>query len=238
MGSIIDRRKLFEQVASHLQAWILSGELKPGDRLPTERELQAQFGVGRPAVREALITLQRLGLIEVANGTPARVLMPTPAIVLGNAMPAVLQMLSTPTGQRHFQHLRLLFETGMARHAATSASHDNLANIEHALEANGLALGDRERFISTDVEFHLSIAKTMENPIVIALHDALSAWLRQQRSVSLTMVGQEETAHRAHVKIFEAIVSRDPDEAENAMRNHLEQLAQAYWATSGPDVEE
>ena len=63
----IDRRKLFEQVAAHLQREILDGTLKPGDRLPPERELQIRFGVGRPAVREALITLQRAGLIEIVN---------------------------------------------------------------------------------------------------------------------------------------------------------------------------
>ena len=88
LSDIIDRRKLFEQVAAHLEASILSGDLKPGDRLPTERELQTTYGVGRPAVREALITLQRSGLIEIANGAPARVAMPTASVVLGNAMPA------------------------------------------------------------------------------------------------------------------------------------------------------
>jgi GntR family transcriptional regulator, sialic acid-inducible nan operon repressor len=232
VSGFIDRRKLFEQVAAHIEEWILSGELKPGDRLPTERELQAQFGVGRPAVREALITLQRSGLIEIANGAPARVAMPTASVVLGNAMPAVLQMLSTPTGQRHFQHVRLLFETALARFAASSATDDEVMAIKAALAANEAALGDRARFISTDIEFHLAIAKVMHNPIVIALHDAISAWLRQQRAVSLTMSGQEETAYRAHVAIYEAVAARDPDEAERAMREHLEQLERAYWETT------
>jgi GntR family transcriptional repressor for pyruvate dehydrogenase complex len=58
---LIDRRKLFEQVAAHLERDILSGKLRPGESLPPERDLQAMFGVGRPAIREALITLQRGG---------------------------------------------------------------------------------------------------------------------------------------------------------------------------------
>jgi GntR family transcriptional repressor for pyruvate dehydrogenase complex len=231
VSELIGRRKLFEQVAAHLESWILSGTLKPGDRLPTERELQAQFGVGRPAVREALITLQRSGLIEIANGAPARVATPTASAILGNAVPAVLQMLSTSGGQKHFQEVRRLFEMGLARQATQSASDAQIADLKGALEANRLALGDRARFISTDVEFHLGIAKMLHNPIVIALHDALSAWLEQQRAVSLTSDGQEETAYRAHVRIYDAIAARDADAAETAMREHLEQLESAYWST-------
>lgn len=233
MSELIERRKLFEQVASHLEAWILSGALKPGDRLPAERELQAQFSVGRPAVREALITLQRSGLIEIANGAPARVAMPTASVVLGNAMPAVLQMLSTASGQKHFQEVRKLFEMGLARQAAQIGSDAQIASLEIALAANRAALGDRERFIATDIDFHLGIARMLHNPIVIALHDALSAWLTQQRTVSLASSGQEETAYRAHVRIYEAIASRDPDAAEAAMREHLEQLEAAYWSMAG-----
>ena len=71
--NLIDRRKLFEQVAAHLEREILEGKINPGDRLPPERDLQIRFGVGRPAIREALITLRRAGLIELGNGVPARV---------------------------------------------------------------------------------------------------------------------------------------------------------------------
>jgi GntR family transcriptional regulator, sialic acid-inducible nan operon repressor len=237
MSELIERRKLFEQVASHLEAWILSGELKPGDRLPTERELQTQFGVGRPAVREALITLQRSGLIEIANGAPARVAMPTASIILGNALPAVLQMLSTPSGQRHFQQVRKLFEMGLARQATQIGSDAQIASLEVALKANRAALGDRERFIATDIEFHLGIARMLHNPIVIALHDALSAWLKQQRTVSLASGGQEQTAYQAHVRIYQAIAARDAEAAEAAMRDHLEQLESAYWSMTNQPAE-
>lgn len=237
MSELIDRRKLFERVASHLEAWILSGELKTGDRLPTERELQIRFGVGRPAVREALITLQRSGLIETVNGSPARVAMPTASMVLDNAMPAVLQMLSTPGGQRHFQQVRRLFEVGLARQATQSGTDEQIAALRAALEANRQALGDRARFISTDIEFHLGIAKMLQNPIVIALHDALSAWLKQQRTVSLASTGQEETAYCAHARIYEAIAARDAEAAEAAMRDHLDQLESAYWSMAAGAAE-
>lgn len=231
----IDRRKLFEQVASHLEASILRGDLKPGDRLPNERDLQTQFGVGRPAIREALITLQRSGLIEIGNGAPARVAMPTASFVLGNAMPAVLQMLSTGDGQRQFQRVRLFFEVGLARDAAKQADSLEIEALRTALSANKAALGDRDRFIATDIQFHLCIAKMMHNPIIIALHDALSSWLKQQRQVSLGMPHQEAIAFKAHEAIFKAIAAHDADAAEAAMAAHLTQLSAAYWGQSSDE---
>ena len=102
----IERRKLFEHVAEHLQGLILSGELAPGARLPPERELQNAFGVGRPAIREALITLERAGLIEIGNGLPARVARPSAAGLLTAMVPTVRHMLSTTEGNRSFQAIR------------------------------------------------------------------------------------------------------------------------------------
>jgi DNA-binding FadR family transcriptional regulator len=225
----IDRRKLFEQVAAHLEREILQGKLKPGDRLPPERDLQVRFGVGRPAIREALITLQRSGLIEIGNGAPARVSMPTAEGVVAGMMPAVLQMLQTPTGQRHFQDVRLFVESGLARRAARATSEEDVARLEAALQANFAAIGNRQRFIETDVAFHLVIAETTRNPVFIALHDAMSTWLRQQREVSLDIPHQEEIAYAAHRRIFEAIRTRDADAAEAAMADHIVQLTGSYW---------
>lgn len=235
-AAVIDRRKLFEQVAAHLQHEILAGKLRPGDRLPPERDLQTRFGVGRPAVREALITLQRAGLIEIGNGAPARVSMPTAEGVVAGLMPAVLQMLQTPTGQRHFQDVRLFVESGLARRAALNATADDLARLKAALDANRGAIGSRERFIETDVAFHLGLAEITGNPVFIALHDAMSTWLRQQREVSLDVPRQEEIAYAAHERIYAAVADRDPVAAEAAMADHIVQLTASYWdAVDGAD---
>jgi DNA-binding FadR family transcriptional regulator len=225
----IDRRKLFEQVAAHIERQILEGLLKPGDLLPAERDLQTQFGVGRPAIREALITLQRAGLVETTHGMRTRVAMPTASAVVAGMGSAVRQMLSTEDGQRHFQSIRLFFETGLARLAAHRATAEDIATLRVALEANAAAIGDRPRFISTDIAFHLEIAKITRNPIFLVLHDAISDWLRTQRVVTLDEPNQEAIAHQAHAEIFAAIEARHADRAERAMADHLEQLAQTYW---------
>jgi GntR family transcriptional repressor for pyruvate dehydrogenase complex len=225
----LDRRKLFEQVAEHIQRQILEGSLKPGDRLPPERDLQNRFGVGRPAIREALISLQNSGLVEIMNGAPARVSMPTAQGVLAGMMPAVFQLLSTESGQRQFQDLRLFFEVGLARHAAKHATAEELARLKTALDANEAALGSREAFIETDVAFHFVLAEIMRNSIFKAIHDAMSAWLKQQRILSLDQPSQEQIGFAAHKRIYEAICARDSDAAEEAMRDHLLQIQNAYW---------
>jgi DNA-binding FadR family transcriptional regulator len=225
----IDRRKLFEQVAEHIQRQILDGRLKPGDRLPPERDLQSRFGVGRPAIREALISLRNAGLVEIMNGAPARVAMPTAQGIMAGMMPAVLQMLSSEEGQRHFQNLRLFFETGLARRAAQHATPDDLARLKAALDANEAALGDRIRFIETDVTFHYVLAEMTGNPVFRAIHDGMSSWLKQQRVVTLDLPDQERIAFAAHRRIYLAIADHDADAAEAAMRDHLQQLQSAYW---------
>jgi len=164
----IERKKLFQQVAAHLEELILEGRLKPGDQLPPERDLQNRFGVGRPAIREALISLQRSGLIEISNGARARVAMPTAHAVVSGMRSAVRQMMSTAEGQRHFQGVRFFFETGLARHAAREATAAQIEQLANRLAANRDAIGDRERFIDTDVAFHFVLAEITGNPVFAA----------------------------------------------------------------------
>jgi DNA-binding FadR family transcriptional regulator len=225
----IERKKLFQQVAAHLESQILEGRLKPGDLLPPERDLQNRFGVGRPAIREALITLQRSGLVEISNGARAKVAMPTAQGVVSGMGSAVRQMLSTEQGQRHFQGVRLFFETALARHAARCISPEQQVKLKAALDDNRDARGDRESFIRTDIAFHFVLAEITDNPIFAALHAAMSGWLKGQRVVTLDAPGQEETAYEAHVAIYEAIAARDPDRAEAAMAKHLHQLEGTFW---------
>jgi GntR family transcriptional regulator, sialic acid-inducible nan operon repressor len=226
---VIERKKLFEHVAAHLEAQILSGKLKPGEQLPPERDLQSRFGVGRPAIREALISLQKAGLVELTNGARAKVQKPTARHICTGMAPAVRQMLSTEQGQRYFQGARMFFEVGLAREAARTATPDDLESLRDALEANRLAIGDRDRFTSTDIAFHFELARIARNLVFVALHDQISEWLKEQRVVTLAASGQEQIAYDAHRAIYEGIAARDPDRAEQAMRDHLDQLTTMFW---------
>src|ERR1700749_799550 len=90
----IRRRKLYEEVGVRLESLTPEGGLRPGHRLPSERELMTHFGVGRPAIREALFALHRMGLVIVANGERPRVSSPTPKTMVGELAGAARLMLS------------------------------------------------------------------------------------------------------------------------------------------------
>jgi GntR family transcriptional repressor for pyruvate dehydrogenase complex len=226
--SSVRRRKLFEDVAERVERRIRDAAIAPGSPLPSERELMREFGVGRPAVREALFHLNRMGLIELRSGERARVAEPTPSVVFETLSGAARYFLAAPRGVEHFQKARAFFETGLARHAAENASTRDLEELFLALEANRLAIGDTRRFRETDIAFHYRLAVIPNNPIFTAIHSAMIEWLREQRLVTLIMPGQNRTAYDAHAAIYAAIAARDPDAAERQMREHLEQVAKIY----------
>jgi GntR family transcriptional repressor for pyruvate dehydrogenase complex len=225
----IRRRKLYEDVVARLEELIHREDLKPGELLPSERDLMAQFGVGRPAIREALFALSRMGLVEVANGERPRVSNPTPKTLIGELSGAARLMLSKTEGVHHFQEARMLFESALAEEAARTASRADALALERALQANRQAIGDPARFQQTDVAFHLVVASIPRNPIYLALHEAIVEWLNEQRSVALRRLGVDELAFASHRKIYEAIRDKDPDRARLAMRSHLEEISLHYW---------
>ena len=231
----IERRKLFEHVAEHLEGLILSGQLKPGDRLPPERELQTAFGVGRPAIREALITLERSGLVEIGNGAPARVARPTTAGLLSALVPSVRHVLSTAEGNRSFQAIRLLVEVGLVRQAAKEATPAFIADLQAALAENWASVERAELFIPSDVQFHYVIGTFAGDPAILAIHAAVNDWLLHQREVAGKEPGERERAAAAHARITDAIIARDPDAAEAAMRAHLASGWASYWKHVGDD---
>ncbi|MGK9170236.1 transcriptional regulator NanR [Inquilinus limosus] len=223
----IRRRKLYEDVAEHLERMIRDGTYAPSDLLPSERDLMRQFGVGRPAIREALFHLRKMGLVELRSGERARVTRPTPQFVIDALSGTTRHMLAAPGGVQHFQSARSFFETGLARYAALHATSEDLSDLEAALAANREAVGDLKRFQETDVGFHYVLAVIPRNPIFIAIHEALVEWLLEQRKTTLT-AGGFEIAYEAHRQIFEAVAARDPDRAEQAMRDHLDYVARRY----------
>ena len=103
---IIRRRRLSDEVLARLEEMILSPEYQPGDQLPSERQLMVRFGVGRTAVREALYSLQKMGLLEIKSGERGRVTKPTPRILLNELGGAARHLLAEPEGERHFQEAR------------------------------------------------------------------------------------------------------------------------------------
>jgi DNA-binding FadR family transcriptional regulator len=227
LDTAVRQRKLYEEVAARLERMIAEGHYAAGDALPSQRTLMETFAVGRPAIREALFHLQKMGLIDIRSGTRAIVTLPTPAFVVDALAVTARHMLAAPGGVQNFQSLRVFFEVGLARHAAEHATADDIARFRHALEENRSSLGDLKRFERTDVDFHYVLAVIPRNPMFTAIHAALAEWLLEQRQTTLAP-GEDTVAYEAHRAIFEAVAARDADRAEAAMRAHLDYVTRRY----------
>jgi GntR family transcriptional repressor for pyruvate dehydrogenase complex len=223
------RRKRYEEIAEHIELQILSDRLGEGGRLPSERELMERFGVGRSTVREALFSLQRMGLVEVMSGAPARITRPTADSIIGALAGAARHFLATPIGVRHFQHARLLFEVGLARDAASRADDTKIARLAAALDANRRSIGDQTSFLQTDLDFHFTLAEISGNPIFTSVNVALNDWLGKQREMSVRGGATQSSAYAQHAAIFDAIAARDPIRAQQTVEAHLTTVARQYW---------
>lgn len=225
----IKRRKIYEDVVEALESMMLRGELRPGDAMPSERELMESFEVGRTSIREALFALQKMGLISVRNGERAFVTQPSTKKLISEMSGTVRHMLAQPDGLREFQDARILLESALARAAAVQRTEEQMAAISAALEDNRRSIGDRESFIQTDVAFHYSIISVSKNAIFMELHAAVYDWLSSQRAIGLQRDGADTDAFEGHKAVHDAIKAKDPDKAEAAMRQHIIDVNDNYW---------
>ena len=124
-----------------------------------------------------------------------------------------------------FSRLRL-----PARAALHLLTDDDIRLLTSALEANQMSIGDQQRFVKTDLDFHFAIAGVAKNPIFTSLMMAVDGWLGTQRDVSAQGGATQSVALcRTRKSILASIVAHDPDRAAHAMREHLETVVRQYW---------
>jgi GntR family transcriptional regulator, sialic acid-inducible nan operon repressor len=229
----IQRRKLADEVTERLLVRIQSAEYPEGSRLPSERDLMALFAVGRPAIRESLQNLERMGLIAIAHGERATVLPVSARNVIGQIGTITRHLLSSsPQTLEHLKQARLFFEVGMVRHAAAHATPDDVAAIRQALAQHRAAADDLPHFIDGDMAFHRAIAAVGGNPIYVALSEAMFGWLAAFHSNVVRATGAEHVTLDEHQRIADCIAHRDSDGAAEAMTAHLTR-ANTHYALIG-----
>lgn len=226
----IVRRKLSDEVFDRLLLLIEQGEYEPGDQLPSERELMSRFGVGRPAIREALQTLESNGLIAITHGERARVTRPSPSDVISQMEHVAHRLLATsPESLDHLKEAREFFELGMVREAAVRATDADLARLAAALDLQTAKLDkDPAEFVAADMAFHTTIASVSRNPIFEAGSAAMLHWLSRFHSGVLHWEGKERQTLVEHREILDAIAEHDGERAIQAMRVHLRRTRSIY----------
>jgi DNA-binding FadR family transcriptional regulator len=163
----IHRSRLYEEIADQIKIAIRKGELKPGDRLPSERELSQAFDVGRPAIREALRSLSAMDLIEVNMGKKGSVVKETDVT---RYMSAIREQLSwlLKTDQRGLHELwevRKYIELGIAHSAATHATRKEIKQLERLMKEMEASSDDIHKYFQLAVEFHETLALASKNKI-------------------------------------------------------------------------
>ncbi len=224
----IQRTKVHDQLVAELIERISHGDLKEGEQMPSERELMEEYGVGRPAVREAFAKLAFFGVIDVCPGVRAKINKPSAARLLSEVNNFIHILTSASATVAQLQDMRILLEEGIVRRASRARSDADIADLQEILAQAQLALDDKDKFATLDIQFHARIARILDNDLFMTINNALSSWLAEQRYTTLMQEKQCHISHEAHVKILESIISKDPNAAEEAMREHLLQV-QAVW---------
>jgi DNA-binding FadR family transcriptional regulator len=225
----IRKRKLSEEVRSRLLDLIHSGSIGMGEALPSERELMERLGVGRPAIREAMQSLEAIGLIEIRHGERARVAEPSIGRMVDRIGETMKHILShSPASLENLKEARATFEKEIARIAARRRSDSDLARLEEILVEQVESIGDPTKFRSLDGRFHREIAAIAGNPIFTALIDALFGWLADFHVDLVSVPGLETLTLREHRGILEAIARGDVEGAATAMADHLLRANELY----------
>ncbi len=217
----VRKTRLFEGVAQQIQRLIADGKLKTGDLLPPERELAERFGVSRSSVRDAIRTLELVGLVVprqgegtvIADVSPEAVVRPI-ASVLGRKRELIGELLD----------IRRMIEPALAARAAVRASPEEIARLEDILRRQHEKTLKGEPAVEEDAEFHYQIALAARNSVVRRVIDVLMRLLRETRARSLQTHGRAQRSLAGHRRILDAIKRHDADAAERAVRRHVEEI--------------
>ncbi|MCD5325686.1 MULTISPECIES: FadR/GntR family transcriptional regulator [Pontibacillus] len=224
----IRARKIYEEVADSLIDMLRQGDLKPGDRLDSVESLAKSFQVGRSAIREALSALRAMGLLEMRQGEGTFVKQFEPSRF---SVPVSVAFLMKKEDIKELLEVRKILEVGAAESAAIHHTEEDLEAMEKALVAMGEAKGNGELGEEADLEFHLAVAHSTHNHMLINLMNSVSEimveTMRETRRLWLHSEQKTTTLLQEHYDILRAIQHRDGQLAKKHMFEHLTKVEQA-----------
>ncbi len=213
------RVRLYEQVERQLRQYIRDAQLKPGDRVPTERELAAQLAVSRGSVRQAIVSLQVQGLIEVRHGDGMYVLRPNAQLE------PVTQLLERRRRLPEILEARATLETSLASLAAERRTDKDLENIWAGIHQMEEEIKNGALGAEGDAAFHWAVTVAAKNEVLAHLMTVIQAPIEESRLESLSEPGRPRMSLNGHKRIAAAIEQGNPRLAANAMKRHIKQTS-------------
>ena len=219
----VPRRKLAESVAQQLLEAVRG--LPPGTRVPSERELTRELGVGRSTVREALNGLALLGVVEIRHGQGVFVVGDVDSTGESGVLETALERGVT----KEFIEARLFVEVEVARMAAMRRTHEDLKQLEAALEEQERRLaGDVEPLLDIAAHFNVVLAEAAHNEVLVAIIQSFVALMIERGPKLYSLDGFREWDLAEHRRLYEAVRNQDGDLAAERMRQHIQELADRY----------
>jgi GntR family transcriptional repressor for pyruvate dehydrogenase complex len=213
----IHRSPLYEQVVQRLRDFIDVEDLKPGDRLMSERELAERLGVSRTSVRQALTVLRVQGLVEIRHGDGVYLVEPP-----GQVIPSLaLEVANSEVDHPMIWEVREGIEVQAARLAARRRTDADLGAMADALSAMAESVDSDGDGVIGDRHFHRAVAQAAHNDLLAQLHDQLRELIDRTSEASLSRPGRPPVSLHEHQEIFEAIERGDEDAAVELMREHI-----------------
>jgi GntR family transcriptional repressor for pyruvate dehydrogenase complex len=224
--------QLTMQVVEYVRALIASGEVRPGDRLPPERDLARQLKISRSSLRAGIGFLSAMGVLKSRHGAGTFVSTGPPA--LDSSSLSVLGALHGFLPAQMFE-ARLVLESSLAALAAERATDEHIAELAEEVTEMYAALDDPQEYLIHDVRFHRTIARAAANPILGALMATVTANLYEHRTKTVMNAHDLKEAAEMHREIYRAIRSHNPAQARLTMERHLNLAlaAQAIESSAG-----
>lgn len=228
----VSSQRIYQQIVDQITRMVQEGTLRPGDRLPPERQLAEEFGVSRSAVREALSALRMLGLVEARVGEGTFVTQPPDERFI-SPLALVLTIEQSEAVGRELLELRAALEAESAALAAVRREAEDLAAMEEAL-------GDMERDLQegrlgaeADWRFHDAVASASGNSLLLqtmrSLSDTMKEALGLYREQLLRIPGMGRTLLQDHLEILEAIRNHDAAAARERMLKHITRVQEHLY---------
>lgn len=222
----IKRVTIAEQIAQQLKEQIIAGELKPGDKLPSESELCQMYQVSRTSVRQALANLSSLDLIETRFGEGSRVK------EAGSAAVMTPLLSHTYLGEKSIMELielRQIMEPNATKLACEKASDEDVERLRELYERMVKSQDDLQVFGRLDCDFHNEIARISQNSYLLKIYEIIADVLLYAFAEIVVKRGNE-AGLKYHKQIVEAFAAHDAALAQKVMEEHMTDLRNAYGA--------
>ena len=220
----IKRVSVSEQIFEQIKEKIISGEFKPGDKLPSENEFCKIYGVSRIAVRQALNTLLTLGLIETKFGEGSFVKQPSSGQVLNGLIPHTFL---NEKSLSEIIEFRGIIEANVAYLACTKATEKDIESLKTIYNNMIKSQNDLSIFSKLDYEFHITIAKISGNSYVIKIYEIIAEVLQSAFSDIVSKRGNQ-AGLKYHKEILSAFESKNAEAAKQSMQAHMDDLFDEY----------